>query len=127
MKTPKTVLIADDEAHIRRILELKLKLNGYQVITAHNGQEALEQVHAHKPDAVITDINMPVLDGRQLCLQIDGLKELKRFLTIVITARISCDDEDWIRPLQDTDFMEKPFSPSKIVDRLNHYFAGNPQ
>jgi len=124
LTTPKTVLVADDELHIRRVIELKLKLNGYLVITAANGKEALQLVHENKPDAVITDINMPGMDGKQLCLEIDGLKDLKRFLTIIITARISIDDKTWIQPLRDTRFMEKPFSPSKIVENLDQYFIG---
>jgi two-component system, OmpR family, response regulator RpaB len=121
--TPKTVLVVDDEVHIRRVLDLKLQLNGYQVITASNGREALKIINTSVPDAVITDINMPDMDGKQLCQEIDGLKDLKRFLTIVITARISTDEEEWIRPLRDVLFVEKPFSPTKIVENLDHYFA----
>ena len=112
MTTPKTVLVVDDEVHIRRVLDLKLQLNGYHVITATNGREALKIINTSVPDAVITDINMPDMDGKQLCLEIDGLKDLKRFLTIVITARISTNEEEWIRPLRDALFVEKPFSPS---------------
>ena len=124
MTTSKTVLVADDEIHIRRVIELKLGINGYRVITAANGREALKQVYDCRPDAVITDINMPGMDGKQLCLAMDELKDLKSFLTIIITARISTDEKNWIRPLRDTCFMEKPFSPSKIVGELNHYFTG---
>ena len=123
MTTPKTVLVVDDEVHIRRVLDLKLQFNGYHVITATNGREALKIINTSVPDAVITDINMPDMDGKQLCLEIDGLKDHKRFLTIVITARISTDEEEWIRPLRDVLFVEKPFSPTKIVENLNHYFA----
>jgi two-component system, OmpR family, response regulator RpaB len=123
LTTPKTVLVVDDEVHIRRVLDLKLQLNGYQVITASNGREALKIINISVPDAVITDINMPDMDGKQLCQEIDGLKDLKRFLTIVITARISTDEEEWIRPLRDVLFVEKPFSPTKIVENLDHYFA----
>jgi CheY-like chemotaxis protein len=115
--------VVDDEIHIRRVLELKLKINGYQVITASNGREALEIINTSVPDAVITDINMPDMDGKQLCLEVDGLKELKPFLTIVITARISSDEENWIQPLRDVRFVEKPFSPSKILEKLDQYFA----
>jgi two-component system, OmpR family, response regulator RpaB len=123
LTTPKTVLVVDDEVHIRRVLELKLKINGYQVITASNGREALKIINTSVPDAVITDINMPDMDGKQLCLEVDGLKELKPFLTIVITARISTDEENWIQPLRDVRFVEKPFSPSKIIEKLDQYFA----
>ena len=123
MTTPKTVLVVDDEVHIRRVLDLKLQFNGYHVITASNGREALNIINTSVPDAVITDINMPDMDGKQLCLEIDGLKDHKRFLTIVITARISTNEEEWIRLLRDALFVEKPFSPTKIVENLDRYFA----
>ena len=83
-------------------------------------------IQASVPDAVIADINMPGMDGKQLSLEVDGLKELKPFLTIIITARISTDEEDWIHPLRDVRFVEKPFSPSKIVEQLDQYFATRP-
>jgi len=120
----KTVLIIDDDLHIRRVLEIKLKNNGYRPIVAKNGQEGLELLNREKPDAVISDINMPKLDGKAFCLQTNPIKEKRPFLTIVITARINPDEQVWINDLKDTLFMEKPFSPSKIVDSLDEYFNG---
>jgi len=63
LTTPKTVLVADDELHIRRVIELKLKINGYHVITAPDGTAALKLVYDSRPDVVITDINMPAWMG----------------------------------------------------------------
>ena len=69
-----TILVIDDEAHIRRVLEIKLKNRGYQVLQAKNGQEGFDMIQKHQPDIVISDINMPIMDGKTLCEKTSGLK-----------------------------------------------------
>ena len=123
MEANKKVLIIDDEAPIRRVLEFKLKNKGYQVLIAENGAQGLELIKAHQPDAVITDIMMPEMDGRQLCEQTNGLKQERPFLTIVVTCRIAQDEQQWINQLQDTLFMEKPFSPARLVECIDQYLG----
>jgi len=119
-RTPK-ILIVDDDVSIRRVIELKLKHRGYDVVMARNGEEGLRVIHAEKPDAVVTDINMPGMDGKSLCEQTDPLKAERRFLTVVLTARISPDERRWIGRLTDTCFMEEPFSPSKLLNHIDQY------
>jgi OmpR family response regulator RpaB len=116
------ILVIDDEAHIRRIIELKLKSRGYQVITAANGADGLDLIKTEHPQAVVSDINMPRLDGKTLCQMTDPLKKERPFLTIIITARISPDEEAWVNQMHCTQFMEKPFSPSKLLERIDQYF-----
>lgn len=111
----------DDEAHIRRVIELKLKNGGYQVVTARNGEEGLDMIKTQQPDVVISDLNMPKLDGKTLCEQTNNLKKERPFLTIIITARISSDEEDWIKKMDTTLFMEKPFSPSKLLECIDQH------
>ncbi len=122
MLSKKKILVIDDEAPIRRVIELKLKNKGYDVITARDGEEGLKLIKEEKPEVVITDINMPKLNGKDLCHLTDSLKKSQPFLTIVITARISFDDADWANKMTKTVFMEKPFSPSRIVDCIDQYF-----
>jgi DNA-binding NtrC family response regulator len=118
----KTILIIDDDVHIRRILEIKIKLSGYDTLTAKNGKQGLEIIKNQKPDAVISDLNMPRLDGKELCIMTNPLKKDRPFFTIIITARIDPHEQKWIDEMQDTIFMEKPFSPSKIIEALAQYF-----
>jgi len=118
----KKILVIDDEAHIRLVIEAKLKSRGYQVITAKNGQEGLGLIYSQKPDAVVTDINMPLLDGDKLCQMTDKLKKKRPFLTLVITARISPEEHTWVQKMRDTQLMIKPFSPSKLVECIDAYF-----
>jgi DNA-binding response OmpR family regulator len=120
----KKILIIDDEAYIRRVLEVKLNKLGYQVLQAKNGKEGYDLIHEQKPDIVISDINMPLMDGETLCKKTNALKKDRTFLTIIITARINPEDRDWIDTMQDTLFMEKPFSISKIVDTIEKYTGG---
>jgi len=123
LQSNKKILVIDDEAPIRRVIALKLKNCGYQVQTAGDGEEGLRIIQAEKPHVVITDINMPRLDGKRLCEQTDHLKRERDFLTIVLTARISTDERRWIEKMHQTQFMEKPFSPSKLVDCIEQYFG----
>lgn len=118
----KKILVIDDDAPIRRVIEVKLKNRGYQVITAKNGQQGLDYIYSHKPDAVVTDINMPLLNGDKLCQLTDKLKKKRPFLTLVITARISPEEQVWVQEMRDTQLMEKPFSPSRLVECIDAYF-----
>jgi CheY-like chemotaxis protein len=123
LEANKKVLIVEDEAPIRRVLEFKLKNSGYQVLIAKNGAQGLELIKTHQPDAVITDIMMPEMDGQQLCEQSNALKQDRPFLTIVVTCRIAQDEQQWINQLQDTLFMEKPFSPARLVECIDQYLG----
>jgi CheY-like chemotaxis protein len=123
LEANKKVLIVEDEAPIRRVLEFKLKNSGYQVLIAKNGAQGLELIKTHQPDAVITDIMMPEMDGQQLCEQSNALKPNRPFLTIVVTCRIAQDEQQWINQLQDTLFMEKPFSPARLVECIDQYLG----
>lgn len=122
MEKSKKILVVDDEAHIRRVIELKLKNQGYHVIMATNGEEGLKIIQDQQPDVVITDINMPKMDGKTLCEKTDYLKQERPFLTIVITARIMPEEKVWIDRMHDTLFMEKPFSPARILASIEQYF-----
>lgn len=123
MENNKRVLVIDDEAHIRRVIELKFKNQGYRVTTATNGEEGLDIIQTEQPDVVITDIMMPKMDGKALCEKVNDLKKKRPFLTIVMTCRISPTEQEWIDQLQDTVFVEKPFSLSTILKCVDQYFG----
>lgn len=122
MNTDKIVLVVDDEPHIRRVIEVKLRNRGYRVITAKNGRQGLDLIHSQQPDAVVTDINMPLMDGETLCKLTNKLKKERPFLTVVVTARISPQEQAWVNEMTDTQLMPKPFSPSKLLQCVDAYF-----
>jgi two-component system, OmpR family, alkaline phosphatase synthesis response regulator PhoP len=121
-KSNRKVLVIDDEAPIRRIVALKLKNSGYQVLTATNGEEGLSLIRSEKPDVVISDIQMPKLDGKDLCKITNTLKATRPFLTIIMTCSIGNMELEWINQMSDTVFMEKPFSPMRLTERIDRYF-----
>ncbi len=123
MRSDKTILIVDDEVPIRRAMEMKFNMAGYQVICAADGETALNLIRSQQPDAVITDIAMPKLDGRTLCEMTDGLKSERPFLTVMVTGRISPEERKWIQRMRNTLFMEKPFSPTRLLAAVDNYFG----
>jgi len=123
LKTNKTILVIDDDDHIRRVIEIKLKKAGYDVIMAKNGAVGLDLIKTKEPDAVITDVMMPKMDGKAVCKISNELKKERPFLTLVMTCSITVDEKLLMKDLQDTIFMEKPFSPSRLVENIDSYFG----
>ncbi len=109
------VLVVDDEQRILNFLSSKLKVSGYEVLTASNGAEALEQVQAQEPDLVVLDIMMPKMDG------FETLKELRTFSSvpvIILSAKGSNADKVKGLDLGADDYLAKPFSPDELIARV---------
>jgi CheY-like chemotaxis protein len=123
LKPPKTILVVDDEVPIRRVLEMKLKNAGYRILSAADGETALNIIRSSTPDAVITDFMLPKLDGRALCEQCGPIRREHPFLMVMVSGRILPGERAWAEPIPDTVFMEKPFSPTKLLDVVNSYFG----
>jgi DNA-binding NtrC family response regulator len=122
-KYAKKVLIVDDEPHILRVLKLKLENAGYEVLTAVNGIDGLEQFVKKKPTVVITDINMPYVDGRELYKMMEAHKRKDPYFVIVMTSLVDGAIHRWAKEISNIHFVEKPFSPSNILNLINEYFS----
>jgi DNA-binding response OmpR family regulator len=85
-KRAKKILVVDDEDALVRLIQLQLKFEGYQVITAYDGLEALEKVVSEKPDLVVLDIMMPKVDGWVVCHSIKSNTDTKNIRVIILTA-----------------------------------------
>ena len=90
----KTILIVEDEKPLQKILMDKFQEQGYQVITADNGQEGLESVKTHKPNVVLMDLLMPVMSGQNMLNELRNIEEFKTLPVIVLT---NAGDVDNIR------------------------------
>jgi len=114
-----TILIADDDAHIVRVLSMWLGRHGHEVVTARNGEAALETLDGTSIDLIISDMNMPVLDGVGLAKAVRG-KVGATIPIIVLTAR--CDQERLNEQLAvyGVRVYPKPFLPSQLVVEINH-------
>ena len=109
------ILLVDDEQRILTFLRTRLKLGGYDVITAANGTEAIGQVQAQEPDLVVLDILMPGMDG------FTTLKEIRTFSpvpVIILSARGSYDEKVKGLGLGADDYLAKPFNPEELLARI---------
>ncbi|MEB3285030.1 MAG: response regulator transcription factor [Candidatus Sericytochromatia bacterium] len=109
------ILVIDDEASIRQIVETRLKLAGYEVMTASDGVEALEQAATHNPSLIVLDVMMPKMDGFEVC------RELRKNMTtpiIMLTAKGDITDRIAALELGADDYVVKPFSPRELEARI---------
>jgi CheY-like chemotaxis protein len=119
----KRILIVDDEPHIIRVLKLAMENAGYTVDEAYNGEQALAYLETTRPDLMITDIDMPRMNGRELCLHIrQNLPELE-FGIFILTARAEREHREWSRELRQVSFLEKPVSIMKLIVCIDNYFS----
>jgi CheY-like chemotaxis protein len=119
----RTILIVDDEAHVIRVLRLMLERSGYTVISASDGNEALARMAERRPDAMVSDIQMAGMGGRELCQTVRTRYADEPFLILVMTSMTAADEREWVRKLPNIDFLEKPLSPRQLVARLAAAFA----
>ncbi len=112
----KTILIVDDEEIIRKILIHKLQKQGYDVLEARNGQEGLRQIQKKIPDLLITDIQMPTMDGFELLENIHKL--MLPVPTIVITGQTRVEDVIQTIRLGVRDFIRKPFESDEMMQTI---------
>lgn len=116
------VLIADDEPDILEILKYNLINEGYEVVTARDGDEALEKARRHQPDLVILDVMMPRKNGVEVCEILRSQPAFRETLIIYLTA--VNDEGTQIRGLETgaDDYLSKPISPKVFLSRVNAMF-----
>jgi two-component system, OmpR family, alkaline phosphatase synthesis response regulator PhoP len=119
----KRILIVDDEVHITLVLKLHLERAGYAVETANNGKAGLEAVARQAPDALITDIQMPLMTGRELCLAIEQALPDRTFPILVMTSRTDREEREWTAAIPLLEFLEKPVSIRSVVSRLEKHLG----
>lgn len=113
--TAGTILIADDETHILNVVSLKLRNAGYRVLTAGDGQEALELAQRERPDLLITDYHMPLLSGLELCRRLSQDPRTSGIPTIMLTARGYHLNEQETLQSGIRCMVSKPFSPRHLL------------
>src|ERR1700749_2586208 len=122
----KTILVADDESHILHVVSLKLRNAGYRVVTARDGQEALEMAQQEKPDLLITDYHMPQLSGLELCQKLKQDALTSGIPAIMLTARgYHLEPEDTEKSGIQR-MLSKPFSPRQLLATVNEVLQQKP-
>ncbi len=118
MSSPKKILIADDEPDILEIIQFNLAAEGYDVITAKNGDEAIEQAKKHLPDLIILDVMMPGKTGIETCNILRSQPAFKETLIIFLSAL--SDEGTEIRGLESgaDDYLTKPIRPKILISKV---------
>ena len=114
-KTRYKILAVDDEQRMVRFIQLNLEQDGFEVVTAYNGKEALEQVRTQLPDLILLDIMMPDINGFEVLKKI---REVNNVPVIMLTAKGEEDDRIQGLELGADDYITKPFSPRELVSRI---------
>lgn len=119
------ILVVDDEEHIRKILKFKLEKHGYFVITAENGEVALQVVRRENPDLIILDLMMPKMDGFEVCRRIRRNFQTAQIPIIMLTAK--SDMVDKIKGLAGgaNDYLVKPYSNEELLLRVKNVLDWN--
>ncbi len=116
------VLVVDDEESIVELLKYNLEKGGYEVRTALDGVQAVEEAKKFLPDLVLLDIMMPKMDGVEACRLLRNIPELQKTFIIFLTARAEEYSEVAAFDVGADDYITKPIKPRALMSRINAYF-----
>lgn len=115
----KRIFIVDDDPVVTRVIRMGLESAGYGVESANNAADFLQILPQDAPDFLVTDIQMPEMDGKELCFAIDNLLPDRRFPIVVLTSHTEGKRRDWTRDFPNLHLMEKPVSIVRLVAHVN--------
>jgi two-component system alkaline phosphatase synthesis response regulator PhoP len=121
----KRILVVDDEMYIVNILDFTLAGEGWEVISASNGEDALRTLLKFEPDLVVLDVMMPRIDGVEVCRAIKAREESAETPVIMLTAKDRDKDKESALEAGADLYLTKPFSPSRLVEEIRNLL--NPQ
>ena len=127
MNTPPRILIVDDEPFNVDYLEQELEESGYELLTASNGQEALDQIRNASPDLVLLDIMMPVMDGLEATKLIREVGSLKHTPIVALTALAMPGDRERCIAAGMTDYLSKPIRIQELADMIQKHLISKGQ
>ena len=115
---PAKIMVVDDEMHLARILQFTLEHEGYDVVTAFDGKEALDTLEKEVPDLVILDLMLPIVDGYKICNIIKTGDRFRDIPVIILSAR-DFGREELDEPLNADLLMEKPFNTEHLLNEIS--------
>lgn len=114
----KSALIVDDSLSLRQLVAFTLKENGFEVLEGANGQEALEQLDKSKVDLIITDLNMPVMDGITFIRNVRARPANKYTPVLLLTTESQAEKKQEGKAAGATGWLVKPFHPAKLMETI---------
>jgi DNA-binding response OmpR family regulator len=121
--TTRKILVADDNANIRKVVKMGFESLGYTVLTAEDGKQALELIRGEHPDLVILDVMMPEKSGYDVCAEMKGDAELRGIPVVMLTAKNLEEDQYWGRELGADEYITKPYDPEQLEKAVEKIFA----
>ena len=121
----KKILIVDDEADIIEILQFVLEANGYECVTAMDGEEGLKLAREISPDLIILDVMMPKINGYKISRLLKYDNKYKDIPIIMVTARSQLEDKAIGEETGVNEYITKPFELDAIVKKVEEYLGGN--
>ncbi len=119
--TKRKILIVEDNLHNRRIFSSILNHYGYQVLEAVNGAEAIEMAQTHKPDLILMDLQLPVMDGWEATRKIKEIESLRHIPIIALTAHAMLEDQNKALKSGCDGYLAKPISPKKVAEEVHRF------
>ena len=115
------ILVVEDQEDNRQIVRDLLTANDYEMTEAENGEEALAAVARDRPDLILMDIQLPVMDGYEVTRRIKADPSLSSIPVIAVTSYALSGDEEKARAAGCDDFVPKPFSPRQLLAKIRQY------
>jgi len=117
----KRILVVEDQMDSLQIVRDLLRVNGYEMTEAQNGEEAIAAVAKERPDLILMDIQLPIMDAYEATRRIKADPSLRSIPIIAVTAYALSGDEEKARAAGCNDFVPKPYSPRQLLAKIREY------
>ena len=117
------ILVVDDEVYLLQILDFSLGAEGYDVVTAEDGEQAINKAKSEQPDLIVLDIMMPKVDGYEACRKLKQDPSMKDVPVILLTAKGRDIDRKLGLEVGADDYITKPFSPNKLLEKIGSFLG----
>lgn len=117
----KRILVVDNEVQLVEMVKIRLEANDYEIITAYDGQEALEKARNEKPDLIILDLMLPKLDGYTVCRMLKFDEKYKSIPILMFTARVQESDKKMGQEVGADAYITKPFDPQILLSKIKEF------
>jgi DNA-binding response OmpR family regulator len=120
----KRILLADDEEDIKTVVTMFLQSEGFEVVTAFDGLDALEKAQSEKPDLILLDLMMPVLDGYEVCKRLRANEQTANIPVLILTAATQKESRARAFRVGAKDYLVKPFEPERLLEKIQKILTG---
>ncbi len=121
---PKKVMVVDDNRDSRELVVKVLKIKGYQMVEASDGEEALEKVMIEKPDLILLDLSIPKIDGFEVCRRLKSQEDFKSIPVVALTAHAMKGDREKTLEVGFEGYIPKPINVRELPDQVKSYLKG---